>query len=165
MLGCGEERIRAYSIQFLRSVGLDKPILYDPACSTGVFLSTLQQAIPGSYTIGQDLSQQMANFAKDRVDEAHCANALDPKIKLGTADAVYIRFLNSEVIKTCEAEELLSALLPTVKKGGYIITFGHTPVLLSSSNFRQLSGFQFKQSVGVAVDKCGIFQYYAIQKS
>ncbi|XP_060588658.1 isonocardicin synthase-like [Ruditapes philippinarum] len=165
MLGCGEERIRAYSIQFLRSVGLDKPILYDPACSTGVFLSTLQQAIPGSYTIGQDLSQQMANFAKDRVDEAHCANALDPKIKLGTADAVYIRFLNSEVIKTCEAEELLSALLPTVKKGGYIITFGHTPVLLSSSNFRQLSGFQFKQSVGVAVDKCGIFQYYVIQKS
>lgn len=165
MLGCGEERIRAYSIQFLQNVGLENPILYDPACSTGVFLSTLQGAIPGSYTIGQDLSKQMANFAKERVNEAHCANAMDPQITRGTADAVYIRFLNSEVVKTCEAEELLSALLATVKKGGYIITFGHTPVLLSSSIFRSLDGFEFKQSVGVAVDRCGIFQYYVIQKS
>lgn len=164
MLGCGEERIRAYSIEFLRQAGLNKPLLYDPACSTGVFLSTLQKAIPGSYTFGQDLSQQMANFAKERVDEAHCANALDPKIKLGTADVCYIRFLNSEVIKTCEAEELLTALLPTVKSGGYIVTFGHTPVLLSSANFRNLQNFHFKQSIGVAVDGSGIFQYYVIQR-
>lgn len=164
MLGCGEERIRAYSIQFLQKASLKSPILYDPACSTGVFLSTLQQAVPGSYTIGQDLSQQMANFAKERLDEAHCANALYPKIKLGTADAAYIRFLNSEVVKTCEAESLLTALLPTVKPGGYVITFGHTPVLLSSPNFKMLDGFEFKQSVGVAVDKCGIFQYYVIQR-
>lgn len=164
MLGCGEERIRAYSIQFLQNAGLEKPILYDPACSTGVFLCTLQGAIPGSYTIGQDLSKQMAEFAKERVNEAHCANALDPQIKLGSADAVFIRFLNSEVVKTCEAEELMSSLLTTVKTGGYIITFGHTPVLLSSSNFRSLEGFELKQSVGAAVDRCGIFQYYVIQK-
>lgn len=164
MLGCGEERIRAYSIQYLEESGLKTPILYDPACSTGVFLSTMQKALPGSYTIGQDLSQQMANFAKDRVDEAHCANALDPKIKLGTADACYVRFLNSEVIRTCEAEELLSALLPTVKKGGFIITFGHTPVLLSSSNLRRLEGFKLLRSVGVAVDGSGIFQYYVLQR-
>lgn len=164
MLSCGEERIRAYSIEFLKQAGLNKPLLYDPACSTGVFLSTLQKAIQGSYTFGQDLSQQMANFAKERVDEAHCANALDPKIKLGTADVCYIRFLNSEVIKTCEAEELLTALLPTVKSGGYIVTFGHTPVLLSSANFRHLQNFHFKQSIGVAVDGSGIFQYYVIQR-
>ena len=164
MLAGGEELIRAYSIQFLKQIGVEKPILYDPACSTGVFLSTLQKALPGSYTIGQDLSQQMANFAKVRIDEAHCANAASPKIKLGTADVVYIRFLNSEVIKTSEAEELLSALLPTVKSGGYIVTFGHTPVLLSSSIFRCLSGFRLTQCVGVALDKTGIFQYYVIQK-
>lgn len=164
MLGCGEERIRAYSIKFLNDAKLEKPILYDPACSTGVFLSTLQKAIPGSYTVGQDLSQQMANFAKDRVDEAHCANALFPKIKLGSADAVYIRFLNSEVVMTCEAEELLSALLSTVKVGGYVVTFGHTPVLLSSSNFRALQGFQLVQCVGVDVNKGGIFQYYVIKR-
>ena len=164
MLAGGEELIRAYSIQFLKQIGVEKPILYDPACSTGVFLSTLHKALPGSYTIGQDLSQQMADFAKVRIDEAYCANAATPKIKLGTADVVYIRFLNSEVIKTSEAEELLSALLPTVKSGGYIVTFGHTPVLLSSSIFRCLSGFRLTQCVGVALDKTGIFQYYVIQK-
>lgn len=164
MLGCGEERIREYSIQFLRQAGLAKPLLYDPACSTGVFLSSLQKALPGSYTFGQDLSQQMANFAQERIDEAHCANAATPKIKPGTADAVYIRFLNSEVVKTSEAEGLLHALLPTVKSGGYIITFGHTPVLLSSSNFRYLEEFRLQQCVGVAVDQTGVFQYYVIQK-
>ena len=164
MLAGGEELIRAYSIQFLKQIGMEKPILYDPACSTGVFLSTLQKALPGSYTIGQDLSQQMANFAKERIDEAHCANAVTPKIKLGTADVVYIRFLNSEVIKTSEAEDLLSALLQTVKSGGYIVTFGHTPVLLSSSIFRCLSDFRLIQSVGVSLDNSGIFQYYVIQK-
>ena len=164
MLAGGEELIRAYSIQFLKQIGVEKPILYDPACSTGVFLSTLQKALPGSYTVGQDLSQQMANFARVRIDEAHCANAATPKIKLGTADVVYIRFLNSEVIKTSEAEELLFALLPAVKSGGYIMTFGHTPVLLSSSNFRCLQGFRLIQCVGVALDKTGIFQYYVIQK-
>ena len=164
MLGCGEERLRAYSIQFLKDAGLEKPLLYDPACSTGVFLSTLQKALPGSYTFGQDLSQQMANFAKERIDEAHCANAATPKIKAGTADAVYIRFLNSEVIKTSEAEMLLDALLPTVKHGGFIITFGHTPVLLSSSNFRRLKDFNLRQCIGVAEDRTGIFQYYVIQR-
>ena len=164
MLGCGEERIRAYSIKFLKEAGLTKPLLYDPACSTGVFLSTLQKAIPGSYTVGQDLSQQMTNFAKERVDEAHCANALDPKIKLGTADVCYVRFLNSEVIHTCEAEDLLTALLPTVKPNGYVVTFGHTPVLLSAAHFRRLQNFRVKSSIGVAVDECGIFQYYVIQR-
>ena len=164
MLGCGEERLRGYSIQFLKEAGLEKPLLYDPACSTGVFLSTLQKALPGSYTFGQDLSQQMANFAKERIDEAHCANAASPKIKPGTADAVYIRFLNSEVVKTPEAEVLLEALLRTVKSGGYIITFGHTPVLLSSSNFRCLKDFRLRQCIGVTVDKTGIFQYYVIQR-
>ena len=41
LLGSGEERLRDYSIQFLKEAGYDKPLLYDPACSTGQFLSTL----------------------------------------------------------------------------------------------------------------------------
>ncbi|KAL3872967.1 hypothetical protein ACJMK2_036135 [Sinanodonta woodiana] len=164
MLGCGEDRIRQYTIEFLKSTNLSKPKLYDPACSTGVFLSTLKKAFPDSYTIGQDLSAQMAAISRERVDEVHCGNAMNPLIEAGTADAVFIRFLNSEVVKTKEAEELLQALLLTVKNGGYIVTFGHTPVLLSSSNFKMLEDFEYKQSVGVAVEESGIFQYYVIQK-
>ena len=164
LLGSGEERLRAYSTQFLKEAGYDKPLLFDPACSTGQFLSTLKNVIPGSYTIGQDLSQQMADLAKKKLDEAHCANAATPKIKQGTADAVIIRFLNSKVVKTADAEQLLHALVSTVKLGGYVIVFGMTPVLLSSSNFRSLKDFSLRQCIGVDHSDGGIFQYYVLKK-
>ena len=164
MLGCGEERIREYTIYFMKSVNTTTATLYDPACSTGVYLSTLKKAFPNSFTIGQDLSEQMVGFSRQRVDEVHCGNAMEPKIKAGTADFVYIRFLNSEVVTSAEAEDLMLAVLPTVKKSGYFIVFGHTPVLLSSANFQALDGFRLVQSVGVARDKSGIFQYYILQR-
>lgn len=164
MLGCGEERIRAFSISFLESFGSKTMKLYDPACSTGVFLSTLKKAFPESYTVGQDLSKQMVGFAKARVDEVHVGNAMEPKIDAGSADVVFVRFLNSEVVKSAEAEQLLAALLPTVKLNGYIVIFGHTPVLLSAANFSRLENFVLKQSIGVSNDRAGIFQYYVLQR-
>ncbi|XP_069133210.1 isonocardicin synthase-like [Argopecten irradians] len=164
MLSCGEERLRQYTVQFLETIAMSAGRFYDPACSTGVFLSTLKKAFPESYTIGQDLSQQMADFSRERVDEVYCANAMSPKILMGTADACFIRFLNSEVVTSANAEVLLNALLPTVREKGYIIIFGHTPVLLSSSNLSRLSNFSLIQSVGISTDRMGIFQYYIIQR-
>lgn len=164
MLGCGEERIREYTIKFIGSTKTKNAILYDPACSTGVFLSTLKNAFPDAYTIGQDLSKQMVDISRQRVDEVHCGNAMEPKIKQGTADFCFVRFLNSEVVKSTEAEELLVALLPTVKRGGYMITFGHTPVLLSSANYKAIPGFKIIQCIATAVDNSGIFQYYVLQR-
>ena len=54
MLSNGEAHIREYSCMFLRSLKLAKPRLYDPACSTGIFLSTLKSVLPDAYTVGQD---------------------------------------------------------------------------------------------------------------
>lgn len=164
MLSCGEDRIRDYTKQFLATINLTTPKLYDPACSTGVFLSTLKKAFPNSYTIGQDLSQQMADFSKERVDEVHCGNAMFPKIEPYSADVVFVRFLNSEVVTSTEAEELLKALLPTVKVRGYMVIFGHTPVLLSSANF-MINEFSLEQCVAVDVNKIGVFQYYVIKRT
>lgn len=164
MLGCGEERIRAYTIDFLKSLNSKNQVLYDPACSTGVFLSTLKTAFPDSITIGQDLSKQMVGFAKTRVDIVHWGNAMEPKVSPGSSDVVFIRFLNSEVVTSADAEQLLEALLPTVREGGCMVIFGHTPVLLSRANFSSIEKFVLKQSVGVAVDKTGIFQYYVLQR-
>ena len=65
MLGCGEERIREYTIYFMKSVNTTTATLYDPACSTGVYLSTLKKAFPNSFTIGQDLSEQMVGFSRE----------------------------------------------------------------------------------------------------
>ncbi|KAJ8308122.1 hypothetical protein KUTeg_012996 [Tegillarca granosa] len=165
MLSCGEDRIRDYTKKFLTTKNLTTPRLYDPACSTGVFLSTLKKAFPNSHTIGQDLSQQMADFSRERVDEVYCGNAMFPKIELYSADVVFVRFLNSEVVTSTEAEELLQALLPTVKVGGYMVIFGHTPVLLSSANFLMIGDFNLEQCVAVDVNKNGIFQYYVLRRT
>jgi isonocardicin synthase len=164
MLGCGEEKIRAYTIKFLKTLNSKNLVLFDPACSTGVFLSTLKNAFPDSFTIGQDLSKQMVGFSKTRVDEVHWGNAMKPKISPGSADVVFVRFLNSEVVTSAEAEQLLTALLPTVKTGNYMVIFGHTPVLLSSAHLSMIDNFIVKQCIGTADDKSGIFQYYVLQR-
>lgn len=164
MLSNGEEHVRSYTAQFLSSLALTKPRLYDPACSTGIFLSSLKASVPDAYTIGQDLSLQMTNISRERLDEAHHGNALVPKIQLFSADAVFIRFLNSEVVTSTEAEMLLPPLLTTVAVGGVCVVLGHTPVLLSAANFRSLPDFRLERCVAVDVEKKGIFQYYILKR-
>jgi len=66
---------------WLKSLGRDDLRLYDPACSTGQFLSTMREALPKAYLIGQDLSAHMVSFAKKRVDEIYCGNAVQPKVR------------------------------------------------------------------------------------
>jgi isonocardicin synthase len=89
---------------------------------------------------------------------------MEPKISPGSADVVFVRFLNSEVVTSAEAEQLLTALLPTVKTGNYMVIFGHTPVLLSSAHLSMIDNFIVKQCIGTADDKSGIFQYYVLQR-
>lgn len=165
MLSNGEEHIRAYTSEYLSSLELSKPRLYDPACSTGIFLSTLKSALPDAYTIGQDLSKQMADVSRERLDEAHHGNALVPKIQLASAQVVFIRFLNSEVVTSAQAEMLLPPLLKTVAVEGLFVVLGHTPILLSSANFRSLNNFRLKRCVAVDVQKRGIFQYYVLKRT
>lgn len=106
----------------------------------------------------------MIEFARNRVDEVHWGNAMEPKISAGSADVVFVRFLNSEVVTSTEAEHLLECLVPTVKKGGHMVIFGHTPVLLSAANFSLIGEFDIQQCIGITDDKSGIFQYYTLQK-
>lgn len=164
MLSNGEAHIREYTCRYLRSLKLAKPRLYDPACSTGVFLSTLKSALPDAYTIGQDLSKQMADVSRERLDEAHHGDALEPQIQLASAQVVFIRFLNSEVVTSAQAEMLLAPLLKTVAVGGLFVVLGHTPILLSSANFRYLDNFRLERCVAVDVEKRGLFQYYVLKR-
>lgn len=164
-LSHGEAHIREWTIEILHQLRItEKHTLYDPACSTGVFLNSLKECFPKCKTIGQDLSEKMCNVAKTRVDEVYCGNAMSPKIPTGTADCVVVRFLNSEVVTTQEASALLRALLPTVIKGGILIAFGHTPVLLSGDDFRNIAGFKLIRTVGVTKDSKCMFQYYIIRR-
>ena len=77
---------------------------------------------------------------------------------------VFIRFLNSEVVTTAQAEMLLAPLLKTVAVGGLFVVLGHTPVLLSSANFRSLDNFRLERCVAVDVEKRGLFQYYVLKR-
>ena len=104
-------------------------------------------------------------YKRQRLDEAHHGNALVPKIQLASAQVVFIRFLNSEVVTSAQAEVLLPPLLKTVAVEGLFVVLGHTPILLSSANFRSLNNFRLKRCVAVDVQKRGIFQYYVLKRT
>lgn len=55
----GEKPIRNYTLEWLKQEALDKKIVYDHACSTGLFLHTVKSSYPNCVVIGEDLSRQM----------------------------------------------------------------------------------------------------------
>lgn len=165
-LGEGEVYLREYSIKFLKSLGVEDPRLFDCACSTGQFLYTMKTALPNSYTIGSDLSQHMAEFAAKRVDEIHCANALEPPVPPQSVDVVFIRFINSEVIKTKIAHIFLKPLTECLKIGGHLIILGHTPILTSAAEIKMVvPNMEIVQCIGGTREWNGIFQFYIAKRT
>lgn len=166
-LGEGESHLRDYSVKILAKQQQQHSVLYDPACSTGQFLATLKHHFPDAHTIGQDLSESMVRFARDQgnVDEAVHADAVLWPLGDRQVDAAFIRFLNSEVVTTEAALVLFDKIAARVKSNGTIIVFGHTPVLLASTDFLSRDSLVVEQSVGVASDESGIFlfQYYVLK--
>jgi isonocardicin synthase len=165
-LGEGEVYIREFTIRYLKSLGRNDLRLFDCACSTGQFLWTMKQALPESYTIGSDLSAHMVKFATKRVDEIYCANALEPKIPARSVDVVFIRFINSEVVKTEISSIFLKPLTECLKKGGVIIILGHTPILTSAAEMKMLvPNLELLQCLGGAKEWNGIFQFYILRRT
>lgn len=163
-LGEGEVFLRDFSIKFLKTLGKEDLFLYDPACSTGQFLATMKEAFPNSYTAGQDLSYQMTLFAGKRLDEVHHGNAAEPKITDDIADVVFVRFINSEVMKASDARVMVHPLVRVLKRGGHLIIFGHTPVLVSSADLLMDEGLEVLQCIGGDAKWDGVFQYYVCKK-
>lgn len=163
-LGEGEIYLRDYSVECLKTLCKDELYIYDPACSTGQFLATMKDALPKSYTVGQDLSLQMTMFAGKRVDEVHHGNAADPKIPDNTTDVVFVRFINSEVLKSNVARQMIHPLIRVLKRGGHLIIFGHTPVLVSSADLLMNDELEVLRCMGGDAKWDGVFQYYICRK-
>ena len=161
-LGYGEVHFRDFTNQFLKNISNSYYYIYDPACSTGEFLDDYKKNFPNSYTIGHDLSQEMIEYAKDYVDESCCCNAIDSPLKDNSVDLMFLRFLNSEVVSTRVAYKILKVLIHKVKKGGLIICFGHTPVLIKREKFQEL-GLKIVISNGYNKERDAIFQYYVFE--
>lgn len=162
-LGIGESNLRNFTIEFLRNFDLNDKILYDPACSTGLFLNSIKVRFPDCYVIGQDLSKQMVDYAEQFLDQTFHGNAIDSPIQLESVDFCFIRFLNSEVVTTDEAKVLLSSIIQRVKRGGHIVVFGHTPVLLSLVDFQEV-GLEVLQTSGYDPHTESIFEFYILKR-
>jgi isonocardicin synthase len=162
-LGMGEAHIRAYTIKFLSNFNLENRKIYDPACSTGEFLKTIKDNYKNVYVIGQDLSAQMIEYARPKIDEAYVGNSLNSPLQNESVDFIFYRFLNSEVVSTKEAHKLFFNISKKCKNGGHMILFGHTPVLLSKQ-WLELLGLNVLQCNAITENGDAIFQYYVLKK-
>lgn len=161
-LGYGEVHIREFTANFFQNIDMSNKIIYDPACSTGEFLSFFKKKFPSVYTIGHDLSQEMVDYSKNFVDESCCCNALNSPLKKESVDVLFLRFLNSEVVTTKSAYKIFKVLLPKVKNGGLIVCFGHTPVLITKDWFIK-NGLKPIICNGYDKKRNAIFQYYVFE--
>jgi len=171
-LAQGETHLRNYTIEMISRGKLKvstNSLIYDPACSTGKFLSTIKSSFPHINTIGQDLSKSMIDYVRQHkhADETIHSDATNWPLGDRQVDLAFIRFLNSEVVTTQMAFVLFEKIVDRIKSNGQIVLFGHTPLLLSSSNFLSIrNSLKIEQCIGVSNDSHGItlFQYYIIKK-
>jgi isonocardicin synthase len=166
-LARGESELRSYTTDFLNRVVRDKNqkfVVFDPACSTGDFLYSIKNKFPNAYTIGQDLSRTMVEEASKKIDKALVGNSMNTEITDGSVDFLFFRFINSEVVNTEDAHNLFNSLIKKVRVGGYIIVFGHSPVLVSSIYMKSL-GLDIKGMNGYDKESDSVFQYYIMKKT
>lgn len=161
-LGYGEVHFRKFTEDYFKQLEKKYKVVYDPACSTGEFLSDYKKNFENSYTIGHDLSREMIEYAKDFVDESFCCNAIDSPLKDKSVDLMFLRFLNSEVVSTKNAHEILKVLIKKMKKNGLIVCFGHTPVLIRKETFQKY-GLIPKVCNGYDSSRNAIFQFYVFE--
>ena len=161
-LGYGEVHFRKFTEEFIKGLNTEYKIIYDPACSTGEFLSDYKKNFPMSHTIGHDLSKEMIEYAKNYVDESLCCNAINSPLSNNSVDLMFLRFLNSEVVDTKNAYKIFKVLYPKVKKKGLIICFGHTPVLIRKEMFQRYGLIPIICN-GYDKERDAIFQFYVFE--
>ena len=160
----GEEHLRLYTIEILDKIGVgNKSVLFDPACSTGDFLYELKKRFPQVVTIGQDLSQEMVAISKSKLDIVYCGDSIFTPVSDNSVDFLFLRFLNSKVVTTDKAKELYNLLIKKVRVGGYVICFGHTPVLLNM-DFMVKKEWKLISSNGYDKKYNSVFQYYVLRR-
>lgn len=164
LLGLGETHIRKVAAKWLRKHPfVEGAIFYDPACSTGQFLREAQAKVHGSISIGQDISKQMCDYAQPFLDEVHCGNAIVPAVEAGTCDALFLRFINAEVIPYDLSKIMLANLLKCSKTGGLVFMFGHTPTHLTRHDILS-SGCELLACNEYDEESDAVFQFYVFQK-
>lgn len=160
----GEKHLRKYTIDFLKKQNINEgTIFFDPACSTGDFLYTIKKEYPKIITIGQDLGKEMVECSKNKLDKVYCGDSINTPVPDNSVDYLFLRFLNFRVVTTKKANELYNSLIKKVKIGGYIICFGHTPILLEFSELKK-ENFELISCNGYDKEYDSVFQYYIFRR-
>src|SRR5262249_28430865 len=110
--------------------GVSPRVIVDPACSTGAFLAEMREAFPAATAIGLDGDASMVDVARTRLGTATLANAIDLTDYVAEVDVLVARFLNSRVVTTRTAFQLLQRIAATLAIDGTLVLVGHTPVLI-----------------------------------
>ena len=158
-----EEHFRIFSIKALKKYILPNTVVYDPACSSGIFLSHISKNYPLCKCIGSDKSIKMINIAKNKIKHVFLNDANNLKTENLHCDVIICRFLNHEVITEEIAIKIMNKLLLILNSKGIIVIFGHTPVTFDVLKFADDKGLKVLNSIG-KLYKNNIFQYYIIMK-
>jgi hypothetical protein len=159
-----EECLRSYTINtHLYHYDLKNKIIYDPACTSGKFLSSIKSRYPDTKIIGQDINEKMVNIAKNCLDEVYLCDASLPILGDEFADIIFIRFLNHGVVSTKNAYLLFSKIVNRCKTNGTIILCGHMPILLNVNLFNK-NELKIVQKIAYCEKHNSIFQYYVLKK-
>ena len=137
--------------------------LYDPACSTGAFLSHLSGAIPGAWTIGQDINSDMIRLAGSRLCETLLGDSMQPQCAPGSVDLLVCRHLNLDVMTSRHAAKMLPILVDCIAPSGLALIIGHTPVLLDLTQMAA-AGLTPLRTTGRTPSGHALFQFYLLRK-
>ncbi len=159
ILGLGEKHLRQISLDLVQRLKGERPVIFDPACSTGEFLNTLQTGVTGSQVIGQDISPEMVEYARRVLPVVHLGDAIQSPVEDKSCDFVFFRFLNSEVVSYARSFELLDSCLRKLSSCGHAVLFGHTPIHISKIDLenRGLEVLSCNQRLG---SEAAIVPYY-----
>jgi len=163
-LGNWEKHFRKFTNSYFKNLINDWDIVFDPACSTWEFLNSFKKKFPQCRTIWQDLSVEMTEYAKNFVDEIYTGNSLNSPLSDRYVKVMFLRFLNSEIVTKEDSYILFDSLEKKVKKGGYMVIFWHTPVLLKKEYFLESGKFELLNSTWYNPINNTIFQYYVLKK-
>lgn len=163
-LEAGEEQLMAASLAAMKKFKIESGTVYDPACSTGIYLSYLKSKISGIKTVGQDLSKDMIDAARSRLDQVFVGDAKSPAVPKNSVDLLILRFLNSEVLTTAYAQQIAEPIVDVLKPNGFAFAFGFTPLLLSADFLKSL-GFEILQTHFFSEENQSIYPFYILKKN
>nr|WP_239135454.1 class I SAM-dependent methyltransferase [Streptomyces sp. SID12488] len=160
-----EAHFRAAAALLLRDLVQPGDTIYDPACSTGRFVSSLGEAFPDCRVLASDASEKMVELARRRIPDAFVANGLGRPAPEESVQVLVMRFLNAEVLSVDTAVAGFRSLVRLIAPGGHALVFGHTPVLPAVRQLAEETGLEVRSAVAATPGtEDEVFQFYLLHR-